>query len=291
VAGTDELTFLLDRFEWTAPGRLSVGGGWKGMRTRDLEDPALIVHSGDEIHRLQAINGVLDSTRYWSAIFPWEGDPTAIEAATLEIAGSFVVELPVPHRGSRHRRFGRTRLTVREIEPEDAAHAEGVVEGTDVMAAYAAAILAREEAAEAQGELKLARAAVIRAREDAEHERARRTSDASRLREALETLRRVAEESLERERAAAQRLAGELKGVEAELAGERAETARLQEELAAVVEARDDATARLRAQSAEIERLQGLLEEARRDARRAGEQSDRLGRTIAQGRAAAEDDR
>jgi hypothetical protein len=291
VASTDQVTFLLDRFEWTAPGRLRVAGAWSGVPRRDLEEPALIVHSGREVHRLQVIDGVLNRTRHWLATFPWEGDPAAIEGATLEVSGSFVVDLPVPQRGSGQRRFGRTRLAVREIGPEDGESAEpGAGGGTESIDAYAAAIEAREEAAEAKEELKLAQAAITRAREDADRERSRRTSEGARLHEALETLRRLAEESLERERVEAQRLARELDDAEGVLADERARTAQLQQELAAAVEARDDAGATGRAQSAEVERLQGLLDEARADARRAVDEAERMRGQLAEVRAALEDD-
>ena len=285
MASTDQVTFLLDRFEWTPPGQLRLAGAWNGVPRRELEDPILIVRSGRAVHRLQVIDGVLNRTRHWLATFPWEGDPASIEAAMLEVSGSFVVELPVPQRGTGHRRFGRTRLAAREIPAED-----GTLGGSDAIDAYAAAIEAREEAAEAKEELKLAQAAVIRAREDAERERSRRTSEGARLHEALETLRRLAEESLERERVEAQRLARELDDAESAIAGERAETAQLRQDLAAAVEARDDATATASARSAEVERLQALLDEAQEGARHAVEEADRMRAQLAEVRAALEDD-
>jgi len=125
VASTDQVTFLLDRFEWTAPGQLRVAGAWNGVPRRDLEDPTLIVRSGSGVHRLQVIDGVVNRTRHWLATFPWGEDPASIEAATLEVSGSFVVELPVPQRGLGHRRFGRARLAVREIGAEDGASGGG----------------------------------------------------------------------------------------------------------------------------------------------------------------------
>lgn len=267
MATTDEATFSLERFESTAPSRLRVGGGWTGIDRRSLTEPALILHAQDGSERVDVVESIVGGLRHWVATFSWDGEPATIQRAQLELAGSLVVELPVPPSSAGRRRFGRTRIAVREVEPA-ALGSDG-----DPISLHAALVMAREEAAEASEALESAQAEAGRAREETRLERSRRQTEASRLREAIDTLRRLAESSLEQERAVAQQVSAEMSELEATLAAERADAGRMREDLDAAVSARDEAIARLRADAAELERFRAAIDEAQRLSALAAEQA------------------
>jgi len=94
-----QVSFELERFEWTADDRLEVVGRWNGVRGRRISRPALTVDAGG---RRQRLSGSQVSEDPWSASFDWSGDDIA--GAELEIGRSLVVELPPPRR--RRRRGG-----------------------------------------------------------------------------------------------------------------------------------------------------------------------------------------
>ena len=94
-----EVSFELERFEWTADDRLEVVGRWNGIRGRRIARPALTVEAGG---RRQRLSGSQVSEEPWSASFAWSGDDIA--GAELEIGRTLVVELPAPRR--RRRRTG-----------------------------------------------------------------------------------------------------------------------------------------------------------------------------------------
>src|SRR6185369_7667514 len=94
-----EVSFELERFEWTADDRLEVVGRWNGVRGRRISRPALTVDAGG---RRQRLSGTQESDEPWVASFAWSGDDIA--GAELEIGRSLVVELPPPRR--RRRRSG-----------------------------------------------------------------------------------------------------------------------------------------------------------------------------------------
>src|SRR4051794_39670018 len=94
-----EISFELERFEWTADDRLEVVGRWNGVRGRRISRPTLTVEAGG---RRQRLSGSQVSEEPWSASFPWSGDDIA--GAELEIGRALVVELPPPRR--RRRRSG-----------------------------------------------------------------------------------------------------------------------------------------------------------------------------------------
>jgi chromosome segregation ATPase len=121
-----EVSFELERFEWTADDRLEVVGRWNGVRGRRISRPALTVDAGG---RRQRLSGSQESEEPWTASFPWSGDDIA--GAELEIGRTLVVELPPPRR--RRRRSGASaesdlraqldelRATVAELRAERAA--------------------------------------------------------------------------------------------------------------------------------------------------------------------------
>src|SRR5262245_33678393 len=94
-----EVSFELERFEWTADDRLEVVGRWHGVRGRRISRPALTVDAGG---RRQRLSGSQESEEPWIASFAWSGDDIA--GAELEIGRTLVVELPPPRR--RRRRSG-----------------------------------------------------------------------------------------------------------------------------------------------------------------------------------------
>src|ERR1700754_1924691 len=96
-----EVSFELERFEWTSDNRLEVVGRWNGVRGRRISRPALTVEAGG---RRQRLSGSQESDEPWTASFAWSGEDIA--GAELEIGRSLVVELPPPRR--RRRRSGAT---------------------------------------------------------------------------------------------------------------------------------------------------------------------------------------
>jgi hypothetical protein len=247
VTTTDQAAFLLDRFQWTAPGRLHVEGAWTAIERNRLMDPVLVVGTDDGDRRLEAVQDVATNVRRWSAVFPWEADAGEIRRAELQLGAGPVVELPLPTVDSSQRRHGRTRLAVRGVAHGGAPSPDG-----ELITIHAAMLAAREEATAAKEELELAQAAAHRAREDGEHDRVRRQREAERLHDALETLRRLAEESLEKERGVAEQLRDERDEFEAALAAARAEAAE-----------RDRQIERLEAELADA---LGVAEQAQREA-------------------------
>jgi hypothetical protein len=95
-----EVSFELERFEWTADDQLEVVGRWNGVRGRRIGRPALTVDAGG---RRQRVTGTQISgpDEPWRASFDWDGDRGEIAGAELEIGRSLVVELPPPRRRRR----------------------------------------------------------------------------------------------------------------------------------------------------------------------------------------------
>ncbi len=102
-----EVSFELERFEWTADDRLEVVGRWNGVRGRRIARPALTVDAGGRRQRLsgsQISDG--DPDQPWRASFDWDGSRGEIAGAELEIGRSLVVELPPPRRRRRRSAVG-----------------------------------------------------------------------------------------------------------------------------------------------------------------------------------------
>src|SRR5436305_13592894 len=86
--------FDVERFGWTAPDRLEVAGRWSGVRGLRFMRPTLDVPGDGARRRLLAVLYHKPSPpvdrQQWVAAFPWEGDPAALEGATLPAAPSVI---------------------------------------------------------------------------------------------------------------------------------------------------------------------------------------------------------
>ena len=103
------VTFEVDRFEWTADDRLELAGRWYGVRGRRFLRPTLEVEVDDGHRRLLALLEHKPWTAVdgeeWVAAFAWQGDPIA-EAAELSVGSDLAVELPAPVTAARKGREG-----------------------------------------------------------------------------------------------------------------------------------------------------------------------------------------
>jgi predicted nucleic acid-binding Zn-ribbon protein len=247
-------TFALERFEWSAPDLLEVAGRFAHVPDTALAEPVLIVRSGDSTDRLvptddsgvRPAHGALRRIggSRWRASFAWRGTPSAFERAILELGEEFVVALPAP--GAQ--RGGRRVLRVSRREPA----APPPVERVGLQAELAAT---REEVESLRAKLQDAHQVGRRLRQDLEAHRKRRDAEAKRFQDALNEVRRTAEEAVAVERSKTEGLVDQVE--EARHAAEQAQgdLATLREELEAAREA-----------GAAHERLQAELDEKRREA-------------------------
>jgi len=280
-----QATFVMDHFRVAAPGRLEVEGRWDGVQGAHLDDATLALHVEDRVDRVEA-ESVRRTARAWHGLFLWDGDPSAIKHAYLEVGGQFVVEFGA--QPSTRRRLGRTTHPVLPLAAEPVDAAAAALDG-DVVSLHGALVAAQDQVAEARDEADFAREEARRAVADAQRERSRRQSEAARLHDAIDTLKLVADEALrtERERVGAQ--AEEIERLGQALTGARTHAATAQEAIEAAVHEREQIVkdARTEIESAqrelagarrEIGQLQArhselsvLLSDARAEAERAGE--------------------
>ena len=100
-----QVAFELERFEW-ADGRLEVAGRWQGLGGRRIGRPVLTVTAGMRRRRLFAErDGTGPTEDGWRATFAWDGVPSSITAAELEVGRNLVVVLPLPDLRRRRRRL------------------------------------------------------------------------------------------------------------------------------------------------------------------------------------------
>ena len=99
MAPVEEVSFELERFEWTADDRLVVVGRWNGVRGRRISRPVLTVDAGGRRRRVSGSQEADGDA--WRASFPWDGVQGDIAGAELEIGRNLVVELPPPRRRRR----------------------------------------------------------------------------------------------------------------------------------------------------------------------------------------------
>lgn len=274
-ATAEQATFVMEHFRVFEPGRLEVEGRWDGVHGVDLDESALVLHVEGRVDRVDA-ESVQRTPHTWRARFAWDGTPTAIDGAFLEVGGRLVVEIGA--RPSTRRRLGRPTRPARPMPAESTASASEHAEG-DIVSVHAALAAAQDRLAEAQDETELAHEAARRAREDADRERSRRQSETTRHRAALDNLKEVADEALRAERARRQQL--ERAVADAEARARRLEAARELEQPAEGV----DEAGRLR--QAVIE-LEASLDEARRAGADAAGEAGRLRDRLASVRAALE---
>src|SRR4051812_33239030 len=211
MPAVEDVSFELERFEWTGDDTLEVVGRWNGVHGRRMARPTLTIEAGGRRHRLSG-SAEADADP-WRAAFDWDGSRGDIAGAELELGRSLVVELPPPRR--RRRRRGATaeldlrvqldelraavaELTVErdrllETRPPD-RDADEEDEATNLREALTAAATAREQASEARADADRLRAELAKLRERqpaAEELEALRNdalearAEADRLREAL----------------------------------------------------------------------------------------------------------
>jgi hypothetical protein len=157
-----QATFVMEHFRVVGPERLEVEGRWSGVRGVDLDEPTLTLEVPDRVDQLEA-ESVRRSARAWHAIFRWDGDPSAVRRAVLEVGGQLMVELGT--QPSPRRRLGRTSHPALAVVSQSPAEGEG--EAGDLVAVHAALVVAQDQLAEAKDETELAREEARRAREDA----------------------------------------------------------------------------------------------------------------------------
>jgi chromosome segregation ATPase len=284
MASTRQASFTLTRFESTLDNRIHLAGRWTGVEIDTLSQATLILHTPYSVHRLEAVSSTFDMNN-WRAVFAWQGDLKWVERGELEL-GTRVVELPSdPTNLGRVRRFTATRLPVQELEQAGAV-TDGPVEDDNVLALHAAMVAAQDEAAEARDERARLLAEARSAREQAKLEREQHESDVARLHDAMNNLRRLAEDSINKEREATRSVCLEANELEASVSTLQAEVARLREETEASASERAEVEEQLRLQQDEIkasralqaqaERLSSELAHTRQELQTATEERNRL---------------
>ena len=95
-----ELTFEIERFEWTAADRLEVTGRWFGVRGQRFVRPTLHLRVDGRRRRLIALLDhkpwAPDTDDGWTAAFAWRGEQTGVTEARLEVSTDIVLDLPAP---------------------------------------------------------------------------------------------------------------------------------------------------------------------------------------------------
>jgi chromosome segregation ATPase len=252
-------SFDMEQFRVAGPGRIEVQGTWEGVQDVDLDRSVLVLHLDDRVDQVDA-ESVRRTSRTWHASFAWDGDPSDIRNANLEVGDRLTVDLG-PHP-SRRRRLGRTTRPVLALvaDPAEASRQVGVEDG--IIAVHTALVTAREELAQAVDEIDAARQQARRASEDAERERERRRHEAERHQEALNTLKSVAAEAVDAERGRIREQAAEIERIKGALATAAAEAADAQQHADAAARERRQVAERARSQ---IESAQSELTQARQE--------------------------
>jgi len=309
-----DVSFELERFEWTADDRLEVVGRWNGVAGRRIARPALTIEAGGRRHRVSGSAEVEPDA--WRASFPWDGSRGEIAGAELELGRSLVVELPQPRR-RRRRRSGATaaesdlRLQIEELQAVITALKSERSATTEELIALRSDS-SELEAARAENERLAAQLAAVRATRSDELEEAR--AEAERLAAELEAARTAddAAADLAAARAEAESLAADLDSAraDAELLAAELEAARSEpddvpsDELAglrlahgslkAAHEQLEDEVEKLRSVRDERDELGGQLEQLRANMGDEEQQRAALGelmRALQQRATEAEDER
>jgi hypothetical protein len=320
MAPAREVSFELERFEWTGHDRLEVVGRWQGLHGRRLARPALTVDAGGRRKRLAAMpGGHLPGAagERWKAAFAWDGNPEDIAGAELEIGRSLVVELPAPRRkrrmavaapaeGARLReeiaelkaevaelRAGRAAPAGEDEEEDDAAGDDDAGERLDALREEHDRVVAEHDALGDQHALLRAQTGELRGDLAEAHDAQERLS--AELREMRE---QIAAGEAQREGLASElaQLRADLQAREEALTAARAEAQAREEGLAAAraeAQAReDDVERRLgeeRAVTADVrEKLATAREEAQRSMAAEAEETERLRAELAAARDEAE---
>ncbi len=95
-----EVSFAVERFEWTAPDTLEVSGRWFGLRGHRFLRPTLDVQAGGQRRRMLAVlehkPWAAEEGEEWIAAFLWTGPPERLDDAELTVSPDLVVQLPLP---------------------------------------------------------------------------------------------------------------------------------------------------------------------------------------------------
>jgi TolA-binding protein len=95
-----EVTFEVDRFEWSAPDTLEVSGRWFGLRGHRFLRPTLDVQASGQRRRMLAVlehkPWAAEEGEEWIAAFLWTGPPARLEDAELTVSPDLAVQLPLP---------------------------------------------------------------------------------------------------------------------------------------------------------------------------------------------------
>jgi chromosome segregation ATPase len=273
MPAVDEVSFELERFEWTPDDRLEVVGRWIGVRGRRMSRPALTVEAGGRRHR---VSGSAESDESsWRASFDWDGSRGEVESAELELGRSLVVELPPPRRrrrratsaeGDLRAQVAELRAMVAELRAErDAAPSAEEVESLRADATEAHDLRSEVESLRASSDDAGVLAGLRAEAEEARAEAERLAAELEKLRAEkpdtgeVEALRTGAEES--------SKLVDELAGLRLAHGSLRAAHEQLEdevEELRGVRDERDELAGqleRLRSQSSDAEQVRAELGE------------------------------
>jgi hypothetical protein len=302
MRAVEEVSFELERFEWTSDDRLVVVGRWNGVRGRRISRPALTVESGGRRRRVSgSVEGDGDA---WRASFPWDGGDIA--GAELEIGRSLVVELPPPRRRRRRGGDGDLRAQVDELRVLVAElQRERDAEVARLTAELEAARRAESEPDEELAALRVAHGSLKAAHEQLEDELEELRGvreERDRLARELAELREAGGDA-EREKAKLGELIHSLQEqassfeatserLSAELAAAREEVTRLQQLVAeheqALEEVRADAERRVESERAAVTEVHARLASAREEAQRTmvaeAEETERLRAELARTR-------
>ena len=175
MTDVQEIGFELERFGWTAPGRLEVVGRWSGLSGRRLGRPVLTLEVAGHRRRFTALPGghlAPTESEQWRAAFAFEGEPEDVTSAELEIGRRLVVDLPRPRRRRRRGATDDVQREIADLRAQVAALQSGRASGADAAAAEtdderdAELARLREEADEERGLREAAEAALA----ELEHE-------------------------------------------------------------------------------------------------------------------------
>ena len=246
-AGTpDPTSFVLERFDWTAPDRMELAGTFSGLPTSGAGAAVLVVESGDGALRLPAVEATGDGDGGWSAAFAWLQPPVAFDVARLELDDGLAVELPAPERAVK----GSTHPVVSDAARQAVAGPATDVDGAAERVRLETEVLElRQQLEEVRAELERASEDRDRALADLESERRRHDGDLERFHEGLQRVRSTADEA-QRAAAAAraeaeQRAAGEIAALRERVGELERDSAAADELRAAAEEARGLAQAML----------------------------------------------
>jgi hypothetical protein len=100
VVDVREVSFEVERFEWTAPDTLEVSGRWFGLRGHRFLRPTLDVQAAGQRRRMLAVlehkPWAAEEGEDWIAAFQWTGPPARLEDAELTVSPDLAVQLPLP---------------------------------------------------------------------------------------------------------------------------------------------------------------------------------------------------